>query len=230
MIYRSNLKVPDLQPCFRHVICRPMPQSFGHDVLSDRDHQPECGFWTHDEAAILYSIAERMGGAWADIGGHTGWTACHVAEAGCQVTAVDKLYLNPDGRARTEENIAAAGLSSSIALFAGISREFFASAEQRFDGVSIDGDHDAPAPLDDARDALAHLKPQGVILLHDFIGEPVRQAVRFLLTQGLRCRVYLTPHLVAACWCGDLQMPTHEPDPAVRAQIMPQCIEFHRYV
>ncbi len=70
MIYRSNLSAPDLQTCFRHVASRPMPHSQGHDVtthFSDKaDDDPvfgiykQCGFWTHDEAAILYNVANKI--------------------------------------------------------------------------------------------------------------------------------------------------------------------------
>lgn len=213
--YRSNLAAPDLEPCFRHVVSRPMAHSMGHNVLSDVEHYPECGFWTHDEAAILYHVASAVGGEWADIGAHTGWTACHQAAAGCRVAAVDNMYAVESFRRRAEENIAAAGLESRIELFGAISREFFAAQTRRFDGVVIDGDHEPPVPLEDARDALERLKPRGVILFHDFIGKPVRDGVRWLLENGLRARIYWTPHVVAVCWRGQFHPPPHRPDPAV---------------
>ena len=99
MIYRSNLTAPDLQPHFRHAVCRVMGHSQSHDVLSDfsdkTDNDPvcgpfkSCGALTHDEAAILYNIARQVGGTWLDIGGLTGWSACHMAAAGCKVYSVE---------------------------------------------------------------------------------------------------------------------------------------------
>jgi hypothetical protein len=78
MIYRSNLEAPDLTPHFKHLVSRPMPHSFGHDVPSDwgdkADDDPvfglykKCGMWTHDEAAILFNVAAAawtFQGMWA---------------------------------------------------------------------------------------------------------------------------------------------------------------------
>jgi hypothetical protein len=192
-----------------------MPHSLGHNVLSDREHYPDCGFWTHDEAAILYHVASAIGGDWADIGGHTGWTACHQAAAGCRVMAVDNMYALESFRQRAEENILAAGLGSRIELFCGLSRQFFATIDKQFDGIVIDGDHEPPVPLEDACDAFRRLKARGVILFHDFIGKPVRDGVRWLLASGLRGRVYWTPHMLAVCWRGQFHPPPHVPDPGI---------------
>ena len=85
-------------------------------MLSDTEHYPDCGFWTHAEAAILYHVARAIGGDWADISAHTGWTACHRAAAGCRVTAVDNLYAVESFRRCAEANILAAGLASKTNL------------------------------------------------------------------------------------------------------------------
>lgn len=225
MIYRSNLQAPNLQPYFRHLLCRPMPHSNGHSVLSDfadsEDPQltfyHKCGFATHDEAAILFTIARAFRGDWLDIGGHTGWTAMHQAAAGCDVIAVDPMYRVEAFRERTEENIG----DAAICLFAGTSREFFSQNRKPFDGVMIDGDHMAPHPEEDARNALAWLNERGVIIFHDAIGTPVQDGIRYLISQGLHHRVYWTPHVLAVCWRGEFSPPHHTPDPAVKAAVMP---------
>jgi hypothetical protein len=81
-----------------------------------------------------------------------------------------------------------------------------------FVGFVIDGDHEPGAPLQDAQNAYKHLADTGVIIFHDFIGGPVREAVTWLMNQGMKARVYWTPHLVACCWRGDFTPPVHEPD------------------
>lgn len=228
MIYRSNLSAPDLQPHFRNVECRPMSHSMGHSILSDFLDRPKsdpvfglyknCGFWTHDEAAILYECASRVSGDWLDIGAHTGWTAMHAAAAGRFVVAVDNMFAVRDFLGRFDQNTAAARFN--ILPFHGTSNEFFAGfrlarekGEMRsFGGVVIDGDHERPCPLQDAMNAAEALSQDGVILFHDFIGCPVQEGVRWLMDQGFRCRPYWTPHMVACCWRGEFFPPDHMRD------------------
>lgn len=225
MIYRSNLTAPDLQPHFRHVVCRVMGHSQGHDVLSDFADKPEnhpvfgvyraCGFVTHDEAAILFNVAQKIGGTWLDIGGLTGWSACHMAAAGCKVYSVDPMYANPQFRARAEENIAAAGFGDRISLWACTSAEFFAKTRRSFDGILIDGEHSAPYPMQDAENALRRVAPGGVVLFHDALMYQVRKAYHALGNAGWKTQTYKTPHGVALCHRNGFEPPLHVPDPRV---------------
>lgn len=84
-----------------------------------------------------------------------------------------------------------------------------------YKGVCIDGDHEPGKPLEDAQNAARHLADTGVIIFHDFIGAPVREAVTWLMDQSFKARVYWTPHLVACCWRGDFIPPDHEGDPRI---------------
>lgn len=228
MIYRSNLIAPDLQRAFGHVHCRPMPHSMGHDVLSDFADRPaddpvfglykNCGFWTHDETAILYNVACSFPGQWADIGCHTMWTSAHLAQALRMVSAIDPMLRVPEFRARAEENLEGIERSDLIQSFAMTSSEFFNSGSAiygSFAGVVIDGDHCAPCPLEDARNAVKYLRETGAVLFHDFIGRPVQEGVEYLIGIGFQCRVYWTPHMVACCWRGDYNPPNHERDPRI---------------
>lgn len=227
MIYRSNLTAPDLAPQFKHAVSRPLPYSLGHDVLSDWSDRPDddpifglykqCAFLSPDEGAILYQSAKKVGGTWVDIGAHTGYTALHELAAGCWVFAVDSMFCVPSFEERFRENVGE-GFYDSGRPFSGTSDEFFASLGRnaRFSGVMIDGNHDAPCPLLDAQNALAHLKETGVIVFHDFWGRPIRQAVEFLMGAGLKCRIYDTPAGMAVCWRGDFTPVEHIPDPAIR--------------
>lgn len=238
MIYRSNLVAPDLTPQFRFLHSRVMGHSFGHDVLSDwadkADTDPlfglykKCGFWTHDEAAILYNIGHRIWGLWADIGSHTGWTAAHIlashavevvsASGPCPTCElVDPLYAVDEFRVRAALNMAG---ECGLRLKAMTAAQFFDSDPRLFDGIVIDGDHEPGEPMRDARAALLHLTPEGVILFHDFVGLPVREAVLYLMRQGMKVKLYLTPHVVACCWRSQkvgASLPKHIPDPVIRA-------------
>jgi hypothetical protein len=238
MIYRSNLAAPDLTLQFRYIHSRVMGHSFGHDVLSDwadkSDSDPVfglyktgCGFWTHDEAAILYTIAHAIGGRWADIGSHTGWTAAHIAGGAVLVAMVDPLYAVEEFRNRAVANMRYSG-GTAWYLEPKTAKTFFAGNPLlvnelgKFDGIVIDGDHEPGEPLNDAIAAAEHLKERGVILFHDFVGLPVREAVLYLITEKeMNVKLYLTPHVVACCWRSTatdrFMPPVHVPDPAIKA-------------
>lgn len=222
MIYRSNLYAPDFTGAFPFLTVRPMPHSFGHSVPSDWADKSQddpvfglyknCGMLTHDEAAILYNIRRRHPGNWLDIGSHTGWSTVHLI--GLQgLVGIDPMYGVPEFRQRAEDNLRRA--NTSAGLLNATSRMFFDGGGRidKFSGVMIDGDHSDGEPQLDAKNALAHLKPDGVIVFHDFIGRPVREAVQYLISEGFKCRVYITPHMMAVCWRGEFVPPDHESDP-----------------
>lgn len=229
MIYKSNLPAPHWTQHFKHLTVRPMGHSFGHSVPSDwadkADDDPQfglykrCGLWTHDEAAILYWVAKHVGGDWVDIGAHTGWTTAHIASgSGREVDAVDPMFGVRDFVERFMENtgqrINTTWPQTSNAFFAAFGNTK-AAREMEWAGVCIDGDHEPGKPLEDAKNAAAHLTQSGVIVFHDFTGQPVREAVQYLMDLGFSARVYFTPHGVACCWRGSLVLPDHAPDPAI---------------
>ena len=86
---------PDLRPFFKNAEWRPLPYSKGVLIGSDFSDKAKtdpvfgvfknCGFWTLEEAKILFSVARSIGGYWLEIGGLTGWTAAHLAAASCHV-------------------------------------------------------------------------------------------------------------------------------------------------
>jgi hypothetical protein len=237
LIFRSNLTAPNLTPFFKHIHVRPMAHSMGHSVPSDWADKAEddpvfgiykkCGMFTHDEAAILYNVGNRLGGWCVDIGAHTCWGAIHLSAARCEVMAVDPMYGLPEFRERASENSVAYKLvsraSGGISLHAMTSESFFARAGKvgyRFKLTLIDGDHEPGKPLEDAINAAKHLADTGVIVFHDGTGLPVREAVQYLMAQGFYCRPYFSPHMMYVCWRGDFTPPDHVPDPNVKAQLM----------
>lgn len=231
--YLSNLTAPDLRPYFKHLHWRKMGHSMGHLVASDwADKAVEdpvfglyknCGLWTRDEAAILYNVAREWdGGDVLDIGAHTGWTTGHLLAAGCLSTGVDPMLRYQGFHDRFMVNTVA-WYSNLKSISWKTSGEYFEGEDaldrDQQDGpfglVIIDGDHEPGKPLEDAQNAVRHLADTGVIMFHDFIGAPVREAVTWLMDQGFKARVYWTPHMVACCWRGDFTPPEHVGDPRI---------------
>ena len=234
MIYKSNLEAPDLSRFFKHLTVSPMAHSFGHDVPRDwadkSDDDPvfgifkQCGFWTHDEAAILYNVAQRVGGDWCDIGCHTGWTSRYIVEGvgkhvvDCGHACLDYMLALPEFSQRFRDNT---NFGTTRYEWPIKSHQLFESCDKtalgrsnRWKGFCIDGDHDRPQPLRDAYNATRYIeKDGGVIMLHDFNGRPVQEAVEWLMGKGFKARIYFTPAMVACCWKGDFVPPDHIPDP-----------------
>lgn len=233
MIYRSNLTCPDLTRHFKHLVSRPMGHSFGHDVPSDwadkADDDPvfgiykNCGLWTHDEAAILFNVARRLyfedRRHWVDIGAHTGWTTVHLTlGAHYWGYPVEPMHQIEEFRQRFCDNHR--WKSDQWCGADMYSDAYFAEKSNSgtfADGFVIDGCHEPGQPLRDAQNSAKHLREPGVIMLHDGTGQPVREAVQWLMALGFKARAYFTPHLVFCCWRGDFAPPDHEPDPIVKA-------------
>lgn len=230
-----KLDAPDIAQYFPHLQERVMPHSLGQPVLSDWADMPDdhelklyknCGFLNRDEAAILYQCAKQVGGRWLDIGAHTGWTALHIAAAGdTAVIALDPMFANNEFHTRALANITRAGSAGQIRLMPLTSRMYLGDSslgdlaelhEPYFSGVMIDGDHCWMNPLYDAVWSLKSLKRTGVILLHDFIGGPVREATKYLMCEGMKCRIYCaSSQLLAVCWRGEFTPPDYTPDPNI---------------
>jgi hypothetical protein len=212
-----------------------MPHSFGVPVPSDwadkADDDPvfglykNCGCWTESERAILGACASQfLGKPWVDIGCHTGLTSKVINwHTNGYVACVDPMLAVYDFWLRWRENTA---FPPSWA-FGCTSNDFFKLVpyDRHWSGAVIDGDHEPGKPLEDAKNALACLAETGVILLHDALGLPVREAAVWLMDQGMKARWYDTPHGVIVCWRGDFTPPEHVPDvglPDLRAR----CEEF----
>ncbi len=224
MIYQSNLIAPDLVPHFK-LLVKPRGYSFHHDVPSDPDFEPECGSWTHDEAAILYTVAFILGGQWLDIGCRFGWTSAHIAAAGGSVLCLDPILAMQGPFNRFEQNMNP-WWDTLTASTSHTAAQFFERNRDTYDGFVIDGCHDEPEPLNDAMGCAKLAKSTAVIMLHDFWGRPVRDAVTWLMDEGWHARVYWTPNGVACCWRGSFLPPEHEPDVRIRLSMAQRFGDF----
>lgn len=212
MIYHSNLVAPDLAPQFR--LRNPPMQMLGHDVPSDPDFWPDCGYLTHDEAAILYHWALALPGPWVDIGARLGWSTAHIAVSGNVVFAVEpELYLDTffqrfsDNMRESSTRVGRCPCKSKDVLL-----------PQGIVGALIDGDHDDPNPFNDAQLLFPRMAARCAILFHDYMGPSVWGAAKALVQQGFRYRVYWTPNMMCVCWRGDIEPVEHRPDPHVERQ------------
>jgi hypothetical protein len=219
---------PDLRVAFDHYRWEAMPHSFGVPVGCDWiDKAPDdpvfgiytrSGSWTMDELAILFAVASQRPGVWLDIGGATGWTAAHLAKAGCLVHSIEPMWNLFEFKARAVHNLSAADVLENVVMWPLRSDQFFLRLPTlTCKGVVIDGNHDGSIPLLDTMNAHeCFAGALGVALFHDARGESVKAAIRWLTEQrGFRCRPYPSCHGVAVCWRGELELPDYTPPLAI---------------
>lgn len=218
-IYRSNIEAPDLLPAFPHA----EPFVIGGGLTHhDADFDTHCGYLSPDEAAILYTVAIDFPGLWVEVGSHTGWSGAHIAApvvphefAPLRLVAIEPRFLERHFMRRTLANWDRAGVLPLIAPYLGRSDEYFARIAQLpddrpcFNGAFIDGDHNPGSPLRDAQMTLPHMQDRCVIGFHDFVGQPVQEAVMWLADHGFEFRAYDTPQMLAFCWRGSWVPPRH---------------------
>lgn len=224
---------PDLRPHFPHMVWRPEARAFGHLVGSDRDYDPNCWSITIEEAQILFRcVAPRD--HWVIIGARLGWCAAHVAAAGADIVlAVDPELSNGAFEARFDENLVRAGVGDRVCAWPCRSDEFFDACDtfnyrdRRFSGFFVDGNHDAPCPLEDAKNCARYAAETAVVVFHDAHGRPIRQAAEWLMYAGWKARWFDTANGMIICWRGEFTPPAHTGDPKinwpqVRATLAPE--------
>lgn len=207
---------PDLRYAFPHtdpIIINGLP------TLTDRDYNPGCGYISANESAILHRAAEAFPGVWVEIGAHTGWSGAYIAHGAGELVALEPMFYNLGFYRRARENWQRAGVWDKVLPIAEGSTSFFGkggAADQTFTGAFIDGDHEPGMPLKDAQLVLPRMTDRCCIVLHDFVGPPVREAVTWLVREhGFRFRVYGTMGMLAVCWRGPFTPVDHVPDVAI---------------
>jgi predicted O-methyltransferase YrrM len=190
-----------------------------HNFLADR-RQPRVGFLSRDEAQILYNNALPFAGLPAlEIGCWLGWSACHLALAEVRLDVVDPLLAQPDIRHSVEGSLIAAGVRERVNLVAGESpqavQRLAAASGRRWSLVFIDGNHDAPGPLQDAEACEALAADDALVLFHDLASPDVAKGLDHFRRKGWQTRIYDTMQIMGVAWRGAARPIAHQPDPAV---------------
>ncbi len=223
MIYKSNLPCPDMG-AFR--LLDPPMQNCGHDIPSDPDFDPGCGFMSHDDIAILYATLHgphMHKRPVVEIGSRFGWStkAIALATEGA-VIAVDPIIGHGTAEHdRFRENMSAH--YGSVVRVPMIAERFFrfyrtdSSRPYRYPAFIIDGNHEDIQPTNDALGALSIAAPDCITIFHDGRGLPIVNAVKVLTERGFKARFYFTPAGMFVCWRGfdGWAPPDHDRDPKI---------------
>ncbi|WOB45357.1 glycosyltransferase [Thermoleptolyngbya oregonensis NK1-22] len=190
-----------------------------HNWYVDRRH-PVVGFLSRDEAHILYNTALQFRGQRAlEIGCWMGWSACHLALAGVELDVVDPLLERPEFFDSVSQSLTAAGVRDRVALYPGFSpgavQALAAQEQRRWSLIFIDGNHEAPGPLEDAIACELLATEDALIIFHDLSSPDVAQGLDYLRDRGWNTLVYQTMQIMGVAWRGNVKPIHHTPDPAV---------------
>ncbi|BBD57757.1 macrocin-O-methyltransferase domain-containing protein [Nostoc sp. HK-01] len=182
--------------------------------------QPSIGFLSRDEAHIVYNTALQFKGKRAlEIGCWLGWSACHLALAGVELDVVDPLLDRQDIHDSVRNSLQAAGIFDSVNLVAGYSPqkvdELAQQLQRKWSLIFIDGDHEAPGPLNDAIACEQLAEPDALILFHDLNSPDVAQGLDYFKQKGWNTMVYQTMQIMGVAWRGNVEPVQHQPDPKV---------------
>jgi predicted O-linked N-acetylglucosamine transferase (SPINDLY family)/glycosyltransferase involved in cell wall biosynthesis/predicted O-methyltransferase YrrM len=195
------------------------------------ERQQMIGFLSRDEAHILYNNALQFKGKRAlEIGCWLGWSACHLALAGVKLDVIDPVLDLPDIYESVTSSLTAAGVFDAVNLIPGFSPqavEAIASEQQRkWSLIFIDGDHDAPAPLQDAMVCEPLAEPDAMIVFHDLASPDVAQGLDYFQQRGWNTLVYQTMQIMGIAWRGNVKPAQHRPDPEIEWEL-PNHLKHH---
>lgn len=190
-----------------------------HNWYVDK-RQPTVGFLSRDEAHILYNTALMFKGKKAlEIGCWLGWSACHLALAGVELDVIDPLLARPDFYESVSNSLKAAGVLESVHLRAGHSpqvvEELAAKSPSKWSLIFIDGNHEAPGPLNDAMICEQLAEDNALIIFHDLASPDVAQGLDYFKQKGWQTMVYQTMQIMGVAWRGNVEPVVHQPDPQV---------------
>ena len=175
---------------------------------------------------ILYNTARLLPGAPAlEIGCWLGWSACHLALGGVRLDVVDPVLAQRVVHGSVMASLTAAGVADRCHLHVGESpqavREIATRENKRWKLFFIDGSHQAPGPIEDARIAAEFADETALILFHDLAFPDVEPGLAYLRSRGWNVMLYQTMQIMGVAWRGQVQPLRHVPDPNVNWALPP---------
>ncbi|MGL4498988.1 MAG: class I SAM-dependent methyltransferase [Planktothrix sp.] len=189
------------------------------------------GFLNRDEAHILYNTALKFRGKRAlEIGCWLGWSACHLALAGVELDVIDPVLENAEFYESVENSLTEAGVINNVNLVSGYSPQEVTNLATQFNRrwslIFIDGNHEAPGPLDDAIACEKYAAEDALILFHDLNSPDVASGLDYFKEQGWKTLIYQTAQIMGVAWRGNIEPLQHQPDPLVQWDLPPHLKDY----
>jgi glycosyltransferase involved in cell wall biosynthesis/predicted O-methyltransferase YrrM len=190
-----------------------------HNWYTDR-RNPEVGFASRDEAAILYNSALLFRGKpCLEVGCWRGWSTVHLALGSGSLDVIDPVFADPAFAESVRASCDAAGLTGRVTLHHGFSPGAIDELSQRtgtrWSLIFIDGDHEGDAPRLDAEAAMRNAADTAMVLFHDLASPHVAAGLDAMRNAGWRTMIYQTMQIMGVAWRGNVEPVAHTPDPNV---------------
>jgi glycosyltransferase involved in cell wall biosynthesis/predicted O-methyltransferase YrrM len=179
---------------------------------------PDAGFASRDEAAILYNSALLVRGKpCLEVGCWRGWSTVHLALGAGAVHTVDPILGDRDFAESLRASCKGAGVIDRVSVHEGSSPGAIDTLSQstgtRWSLIFIDADHEGDAPCRDAEAALRNAADTALVLFHDLASPFVAAGLDVMRNAGWRTMVYQTMQIMGVAWRGEIEPIAHIPDP-----------------
>jgi len=140
-----------------------------------------------------------------------------------KLDTIDPLLAQAAFLESVSASLEAAGVRRAVHLHPGLSpalvQDLATRLERRWALIFIDGDHQAPGPVQDAMSCAAFAEADAMVLFHDLVAPDVAQGLDYFRGEGWQTMVYHTMQIMGVAWRGKVQPVAHEPDPRVRCEL-----------
>ncbi len=190
-----------------------------HNWYTDR-RNPEVGFASRDEAAILYNSALLFRGKpCLEVGCWRGWSAVHLALGSCSLDIIDPVFAEPEFVESVLNSCESAGVLDFVTLHTGFSPgaidELSQATGKKWSLAFIDGDHEGDAPRLDAEAVMRNAADTAMVLFHDLASPDVAAGLNAMRNAGWRTMIYQTMQIMGVAWRGNVEPVAHIPDPKI---------------
>lgn len=190
-----------------------------HNWYTDR-RNPEVGFASRDEAAILYNSALLFRGKpCLEVGCWRGWSAVHLALGSRSLDIIDPVFADPEFTQSVLNSCEDAGVRGFVTLHTGFSPgaidELSRATGKKWSLAFIDGDHEGDAPRLDAEAVMRYAADTAMVLFHDLASPSVAAGLNAMRNAGWRTMIYQTMQIMGVAWRGNVEPVAHIPDPKV---------------
>ncbi len=190
-----------------------------HNWYTDR-RNPNAGFISRDEAAILYNSALLVPDKpCLEIGCWRGWSAVHLALGTNSLDIIDPVFSKPDFAESIRASCRAANVIDKVTFHEGYSPGAIDALAQesgkRWSLIFIDGEHEGDGPRRDAEAAMRHADETALVLFHDLASPYVAAGLDAMRNAGWQTMIYQTMQIMGVAWRGNIEPVEHIPDPRV---------------
>ncbi|MGJ3649174.1 TylF/MycF/NovP-related O-methyltransferase [Sphingomonas sp. GlSt437] len=197
---------------------RQVPHVWRSDVRARR--QPNTGAISVEEAELLFNNALAFNGLrGVEVGCHYAWSTAHLVKAGLILDVIDPALGDDHHFSAVRDSLKQVNGPGSFALWPGYSPGVLAAVHATtsvpYAFAFIDGYHEGPSPMNDAKAAAQFMAADSCVMFHDLTSPYVAAGLAMLANAGWSTGIYNTMQIMGIAWRGKFEPVAHVGDPNV---------------